>query len=127
MEVELACTLLVFGLAIAVHAWQSRDIAKSHGWLLCWLADSLRSGKGRKASEKRFVGEDSRNGQDGRESAFARAYPDYGYGGRICELSHDFPAKDGEIYLDHAGATLCSKSQVQTVESKRYTQRHAQP
>ena len=44
---------------------------------------------------------------------FAQRYPGYGYNGQLAAIQADFAhlARD-EVYLDHAGATLCSASQV---------------
>jgi hypothetical protein len=43
---------------------------------------------------------------------FQKQYPSYGYDGEIDVLAADFPNRSNEHYLDHAGATLYSISQV---------------
>ena len=43
---------------------------------------------------------------------FQKQYPSYGYDGEIDVLAADFPNRSSEHYLDHAGATLYSLSQV---------------
>ncbi len=110
LQVEVACTVFVFGLAVAIHSWQNSNFTKQQDSLFCWFPRNPFRRKGCKSSKKRF-GADAF--QDKQETEFARSYSKYGYNGRISELSRDFPRKDAEIYLDHAGATLCSKSQVQ--------------
>lgn len=50
---------------------------------------------------------------DDAAAAFAQQYPGYGYAGKLEAMRADFAhLPRGEVYLDHAGATLCSASQV---------------
>lgn len=48
-------------------------------------------------------------------AAFAQQYPGYGYEGHLEAMQADFAhLPRDEVYLDHAGATLCSASQVRS-------------
>ena len=46
------------------------------------------------------------------DAAFARRYPGYGYGGGLAAVAADFAhLPRDEVYLDHAGSTLCAAAQ----------------
>lgn len=96
-------------LLVVLSLWRRRSLSLHSAECSAAQGSSVKSESGTASPQQ------TRTDDAAAAKVFAQQYPGYGYDGKLKAMQCDFAhLPRDEVYLDHAGATLCSASQVRS-------------